>query len=695
MIEKKYITDNIKILIVDDDTDILDSLRDLIELENTNHIIKITDNVDTAEKISNTFLPDIALIDIKIGTDNGITLLSKLKNNNKNITCIMMTAFRETDYAVNAIKNGADDYIFKPINPDYFLSTINHHIKNIKDNKITKSHETFVKNIFKNTNNLLFLIDQNEIVIDSNYSELNSYKKKIINENFYSLPLWSCSSNKNLIKEKINQSIIGGSVEFEITEKDINRRDIYYIIKINPVIDSQQSTPMVIAEVKNITEEVNNKNNIEALAFYDSLTGLANRRMFMVNFEQNLASSQRHNIQSALLFLDLDNFKEINDSLGHQVGDNLLQQVAERLVLSVRNEDIVARLGGDEFVILLPMLNIDPEIAAYKAKVVAEKIRHELSQPYKLDNQAKQVSSSIGIVLFPEMGDTLKKLINSADTAMYHSKKSGRNRTSIFNKNLQEKENNRLTLEQEIIPAIEQRQFQLYFQPICDINGNLLILETLIRWHHPKLGVLMPNDFIHIVDKTGKTLDLYQWIITEACQVTSQHTNTRLSINFNPHIFNHSHATETIINTIDESNIEPSRLIFEITEKLIDTSPIEALQKIDTLNKYGILFSIDDFGQSVGSLSHLTQFPFSQVKLASSITQQLSSNPAKQRFLEASIAMSNAIGVEVIAKNIESQEQLTLLSKTKFYGYQGYYLASPVPVEQLLDERSLKKVFTL
>ncbi|WP_052700420.1 EAL domain-containing protein [Methylocucumis oryzae] len=366
-----------------------------------------------------------------------------------------------------------------------------------------------------------------------------------------------------------------------------------------------------IAIEKKLSEE-----QIFQLAFFDSLTSLPNRRLFLDRLEQIYSKSTRHNNGTALLYLDLDHFKTLNDSLGHDVGDELLVQVAERLTSCIRDEDTVSRLGGDEFVLLVN--DHDPESSANLFELsltVAQRVQTSLLAPFQLKGYVHHISSSIGITLL-ETGTsntalTPVDLLKQADTAMYHAKQKGRNTISFYNEEMQQRADQRLQLEQDIRIALSHNQFLLHYQPQFDDKGELIGAEALIRWHHPEKGMMPPDQFIPVAEETGLILAIGDWVLREACsQLQKWQTLPHLAVNVCPKEFHQNQFEENLINILQEYNIAASRLMLEITEGIIIDNIHESINKLQTLKDLGVRISIDDFGTGYSSLSYLKKIAY-------------------------------------------------------------------------------------
>ncbi|MES2013967.1 MAG: EAL domain-containing protein [Pseudomonadota bacterium] len=424
------------------------------------------------------------------------------------------------------------------------------------------------------------------------------------------------------------------------------------------------------------------------LALYDPLTQLPNRRLLMDRLNQALASSTRSGRDGAVLFLDLDHFKTLNDTLGHDIGDLLLKQVAERLSACVREGDTIARLGGDEFVVLLEGLSELAMEAAEQAEVIGEKILNALNYPYQLDTHEYQTTPSIGIVLFSNHGQSQESLLKHADIAMYQSKKAGRNRMSFFDPHMQDAINIRVDLEQELRKALDKQQFQLYYQIQVDKAGLPLGAEALIRWLHPVRGMVSPFHFIPLAEETGLILPIGQWVLETACaqiQLWQQSEHTKhltLSVNVSAKQFRQEDFVTQVKTTIQQYAIDPTRLKLELTESMLLEDVEGIIATMDALKDVGIRFSLDDFGTGYSSLQYLKKLPLYQLKIDQSFVRDIATDSSDRALVLTIITMAHSLDLNVIAEGVETEEQRQFLMENNCAHYQGYLFSRPVPIEE-------------
>jgi len=480
---------------------------------------------------------------------------------------------------------------------------------------------------------------------------------------------------------------VGKGIEIPAGELNLKRKDGSTVAVFSSHImlkDSNGNPEMYCIDI-DLTESKKAKAEIEQLAYYDPLTNLPNRRLLLDRLNQELAFSKRHETFGALLFLDLDHFKKINDALGHPVGDALLREVANRATKQLRREDTVARLGGDEFVILLKELGTAASVVATQAQTVAEKVRRALSKPYFIADHEHYVTPSIGITVFPEKKKNAATVLKQADTAMYQAKKDGRNAIRFFHPSMQAAADARLALEKDLRHALERQELSLHYQPQVDAEGRIIGAEALLRWQHPLRGMISPNEFIPVAEETGIILPIGRWVLATACQQLKRWqtgnvspTFKHLAVNVSPRQFRMVNFVEQIQNVVHSSGIEPSLLTLEVTEGMAIENISDTTAKMQALKELGVRFSMDDFGTGYSSLTYLKQLPLDQVKIDQSFIQDIDKDPNDEVIVETIISMANLLGLDVIAEGVETEAHVRFLVGKGCVVYQGYYFDRPL-----------------
>jgi len=443
-----------------------------------------------------------------------------------------------------------------------------------------------------------------------------------------------------------------------------------------------------IAIVEDFSEKRQSEERIKYHASYDALTGLPNRRLFTDHLSSEIARATRHGYFGALLYLDLDNFKTINDSLGHSVGDEFLKVVAVRLSEYVRKEDVASRMGGDEFTLVITELGNSSQLAASKVRQFAEELSCCLESPCKIGGRDLQSTVSIGISLFPKDDKGADDILKQADTAMYRAKAAGRNEICFFLPSMQEAADEKLLISTELRHALKNDELFLHFQPQVDISGNLVGAEALLRWDHPERGMMSPGVFIKIAEESGLMHDIGRWVLTETCRKIREwedagllRTSWVISVNISGLEIAANDFVHTISDVLRETRANPQYLGLELTEGSLISTGKDIIDKMTQIRDLGVKFSVDDFGTGYSSLNYLKSLPINTLKIDRLFISDISSLSQTVVLVDTIIMMATNLGLDVIAEGVESELELSYLSNRGCFVYQGYYFSKPLPVD--------------
>ena len=548
------------------------------------------------------------------------------------------------------------------------------------EEEIKKSEELY-RLIAENTSDIISIIDT-----EGNFQYLSPSHRHVLGhgvdeERTRNLLDWVLDEDRDIMKSAIRYTCSSRKEYLvECRLKSDAAATVWTETKMNPIRDEQDNVKSLLLVTRDITERKQSEETIHHLAYHDPLTDLPNRRMFIQHLNREIHQAKRFRSRLAVLFLDMDRFKDVNDSLGHEAGDILLVEAARRLSASVKQGNMVARLGGDEFTILLHELADEQEAAA-----VAEQVISRMQQPFSIQGQELNLSCSIGISVFPKDGDQAEDLLKRADTALYTVKSRGRSGYVFFDEAMETKSLERILMENELRKAIEQEHFQIYYQPKMDIRtGALTGMEALVRWLHPELGLIPPNRFIPIAEETGMILTLGEWILREACRQNKawhdQGHRLKVSVNLSGRQIYQKDLVSVIQRILAETQLSPEWLELEITEsiflKMEDATPV--LQQIRSA---GIQISIDDFGTGYSSFSYIKSLPVDTIKIDASFVRDIHHNQESQAIVKAIVTIAESLNMNVIAEGIERSDQVEALQVNGCGLGQGYLFSKPLPKE--------------
>ena len=565
---------------------------------------------------------------------------------------------------------------------------LRHH--SINRERILKISEERYRHIFSNAPLGILQYDGDGKIIDCNeelIQILGSARERLIGMN-----MLTTLENPELL-EALRKSFSSGEGYFEgdytsITGNRTNSLRVFF----KTIQESEKSVSGGICIVEDFSEKKESEQLIKYHASYDTLTGLPNRRLFLDYLEGEISRAERHNYYGALLYLDIDNFKTINDSLGHSVGDEYLIMVASRLSEFIRKEDVAARMGGDEFTVVFTELGSASQFAASKVRKIAEELNICLSSPCKIGSRELQSTVSIGISLFPKDGKGVDDILKQADTAMYRAKAAGRNEISFFLPSMQEAADEKLQLSTELRQALKQNELYLCYQPQTDISGNLIGAEALLRWNHPRKGLIPPEVFIAIAEETGLMQDIGQWVLRSACRSIKEWTTAGLlkeqqtiSVNISGIEIASPDFVSQILRVLDETDADPHYLGIELTEGSLVSTGADIVGRMMKIQELGVKFSVDDFGTGYSSLNYLKSLPLHTLKIDRLFVNDIGSGEGNVVLVDTIIMMASNLGLEVIAEGVETEQELRYLNSKGCLTYQGYYFSRPLEQESFVE----------
>ena len=542
--------------------------------------------------------------------------------------------------------------------------------------------EHMLETIFEATPDLFFLMEKNGTIIDyyaSNHKNLYISSEELVGTPISeTLPIDISKVFSRYIKKVRNHT---GALTFEY-ELTLPHGVTYFEARMSYLPQYEQ----ILTIVRDITEQHKSSEVIRRHAYYDALTLLPNRFLALDRLSKMIEESEKDNEHIVVFFLDLDDFKKVNDSLGHEIGDKVLIESALRLTRTIRKEDTIGRLGGDEFIVLSKGLGEqnDPlEIAENLLKVFRE--------PFQIDGRELILTLSIGIAVSPENGHTVSDLLRNADTAMYQAKSLGRNAYSFFTKEMNIAMIRRFEIEEQMHGALERNEFEVYYQPQFDVKNNKTIgAEALLRWHSAALGNITPDEFIPIAEHTGLIIAIGEFVVKQALNFLNewQHVDNEqytIAVNLSPRQFRDKNLIDFIKGSLEQAQIKASSLELEITEGVLMTGQAYISDALQALQQLGIKLSMDDFGTGYSSLSYLRQYDFDVLKIDRSFINGITKNKEDRDLVKASIAIAHSLGLDVVAEGVEITEQLTILEELGCDYVQGYYFSKPLPADRFID----------
>ena len=624
--------------------------------------------------------PDIVVTDILMPVMNGLEMAEKIKEISPSTPVIVTTAFNETHFFLKAIDIGIDKYVIKPVNSELLGGVLLQCARSM----LSEAERGLSAAVFENSSDAIMVSDHDNRVISVNpaFCEITGYlREEVIGKNPGMLS--AGRQPREFYQEMWNCLRGSGRWDGEIWNRRKSGEIYPEWLSISTVKNQQGETTHYVGIFSDITERKQAEERVRHLAHYDALTDLPNRTLFHDRLQQALIQAQRSHDQVAVMFIDLDRFKIINDTLGHNVGDLLLQAVAQRLTNCVRQGDTVCRQGGDEFVILLPQIS-----HAEDAALVAQKILESVNRPFVLDGHELHIGASIGISFFPADGVDTETLMKNADVAMYRAKELGRNNYQFYLSDMNARSFERLALETSLRRAVEHDELDVYYQPLMDAHSNKLVgMEALVRWHHPDLGLVNPAQFIPLAEETGMIIPIGAWVLRHACMQAREwhkqgHGALRVSVNLSARQFRQTDFAGSVRRILDETGFDPHYLELEVTESLLMHNIEENIVVLNELKAMGISIAVDDFGTGYSSLSYLKRLPIDTLKIDRSFVNDVNSNHDDAAIVDAIISLAQSLTLKVIAEGVETSDQQNFLESHQCDEMQGFLFSRPVPAAE-------------
>ena len=704
-------TDNAAtVLVADDDELVRTFVRAALEHVGLN-VCEASHGAQALEQFA-LHRPDIIVLDVFMPVMDGYAACTQLRGSvgGSRVPILMMTGLDDAEAIARAYEHGATDFITKPLNPTILSHRVKYMLRGSRtlDALLRSEARLGLAQRIAKIGNWEWQPRSGHFSASSELCRLMGIRPQDFGGTLEAFLQAVDGQDRDRV-EKALRRILTDRTPCDIDHRIVlpNGSDFNVNLQAEAIFDDQLKALTIVGTAQDISERKRSEREIHRLAYYDSLTGLPNRVLFKDRVTQAIAHARRYRYHLAVLFLDLDRFKLINDTLGHNVGDLLLKHLADRLSESIRHSDSIgrstetaqthelARLGGDEFTVLLTNLK-----DVQDASKVARRILEGLAQPFLVSGHEIFVTVSVGIAIFPADGDSVDMLLKNSDTAMYHAKEQGRNNFQYYSNAMNAAANERLMLEREVRHATEREEFVVYYQPQIDLrSGRIMGAEALVRWQHPQRGLLAPGEFLQAASDTGMIRTIDEWVLRTACRQNRAWQQRGLavpsvSINVSNSLFHGSTLLKAVEAAFAETGLTPDRLELELTESIamrnVDTS-ITVLQQLKAM---GVQLAIDDFGTGYSSLSYLQRLPVNRVKIDQSFVRELLSRVQPVPIVRAIIAMAHSLQLEVLAEGVEEETQRSILLAEGCDQAQGYLFGRPMPAaefEKLLRAISLPK----
>lgn len=680
----------IKVLLVDDDEEDYILTKYIFDDFKSNYYrLEWVNNYADAFESMRESRHDIYLVDYHLGGKTGLDLLREGVKAGCTAPVILLTGQGDSDVDLEAMQAGASDYLVKgELEAPILERAMRYSIKHARSLEELQNSEKKFRSVIQSASDAIFLVDHNGNITLWNKAAADIFgysEEEIIN--FPATSLMGAKYARKAIElglQRTLEEIIAPMSGLTINATGRRKDGSEFPLELSGSIWKTNEGIYYTAIIRDVTERRAAEERLFHEATHDALTGLPNRTQFRTFLQEAIDQSKLKRTEFAVLFLDLDRFKVINDGLGHVVGDKLLVSIGERLRACVRPGDIVSRFGGDEFTILLKNIPHSSVVTE-----VAERLQRELTIPFKIDGYEVFTSASIGIILSDENHGNPESFLRDADTAMYRAKETGKARYEIFDNAMHIRNVNLLQMENDLRRAIDRKEFIIYYQPIINLNNKQIIeFEALLRWNHPERGLVPPNEFIPVAEETGLIVPLGEWTMGEACRQVYEWQQTFplfkdlcISVNLSIKQLMNPSLTDQVINILHRTKLDARYLKLEVTETMVMENADLALNILSELCALGVLVSTDDFGTGYSSLSYLHHFPFERLKIDRSFIGRMDTEEKSEEIVRTILTLAENLHLEVVAEGIENEHQFEQLRKLGCHFGQGYLFSKPVPAQ--------------
>ncbi|WP_018951257.1 EAL domain-containing protein [Thioalkalivibrio sp. AKL12] len=692
---------SVKILIADDDPGLLESLRGLLTIQG--YPVRTAAGGGAAIEALREKHYDLLLLDLTMPELNGLDVLRFMQAAGLETLTVVVSGNSTVEDVAGALREGAHDYLKKPYEPAELLATVRNalHHKALEDANRTmrarlEKSERLHRVIVNNSPDIVFVLgaDHRFRFVNSRVHELLGHARRdLIDRSVFDLvEPEDRDKAEYFFEQAASPHPHIRSVELALKPGTPSRTRRFFEVAVWPSSnsdDADNGETLIYGTARDITDRKESEAFINFQAYHDLLTRLPNRALFRDRVDVAISHAHRSGTQLAVLFIDLNRFKVINDSLGHTMGDRLLQEVGQRLQACIRKGDTLSRFGGDEFTLLIPGL------ASNEAAIqVADKILESLQAPFKIGDQELFVGASIGIAIYPDAGDNLEALIKNADIAMYREKSSGKTGVRVYSPDMGGHPPRRLQLEQDMRRALERDEFHILYQPQVDTEtGHMVGVEALIRWDHPTLGLLGPAEFIPVAEETRLIVDLDRLTLRTAIREMQRHSRAgypelRLAVNLSPVLVERDDFVEDFLGILGETGFPPDLLEVEITENLLMSDTPDTVHKLNRLGAAGVQIAVDDFGTGYSSLSYLQKLPIHTLKIDRSFTHTICRED-EACIVNAIISMARGLHMNIVAEGVETEAHRDYLRDLECPMIQGFLFGQPAPLHTLLENEAL------